>query len=152
MPSVGLGARRELLEEESRSGHVLDVLVKDPGDAAELRRTLRAVALDEPQERVDHGGVELGPATAEELGAGVLDRLRRLVRATAHDDLERVRRGHDIRLDRHEIAAELVGIAGAVVALVMRSDDRHEVPKGLDRIHDRRPEDRVAPHDDPLVG
>src|SRR6267378_2477071 len=99
LPSVGLSARRELFKEEPRSGHVLDVLVKDPGDAPELGGTLGAVPLDEPQERVDHGGVELGPATAEKLGTRVFDRLRRLVRATAHDDLEGIRGGHDVGLD-----------------------------------------------------
>src|SRR5437773_5204690 len=115
LPSVGLRARGELLEEHARSGHVLDVFVKDPGDTAELRRTLRAVTLDEPQERVDYGGMELGPAAAEQLGARVLDRLRRLVRTPADDDLERIRGRHDVCLDRHEIAAQLVGIAGSVV-------------------------------------
>src|SRR5256885_15799300 len=47
LPSVGLRARSELLEQDPRSRHVLDVLVKDAGDAAKLRRALRSVALDE---------------------------------------------------------------------------------------------------------
>src|SRR5439155_21456532 len=138
-PAVGLSASGELLEEDARSGHVLDVLVKDPGDAAELGRALRTVALDEPQERVDDSRMELSPATAQELGAGMLDGLRRLVRTPADDDLERVRGGHDVGLDRNEIAAQLVRIAGSVVALVMAPHDRDEVPKRLDRLHERCP-------------
>src|SRR5439155_1822925 len=96
LTAVGLGARSKLLEEHARSGHVFDVLVEDPGDATELGRALRAVALDEPQERVDHSRMELSPAATQELGAGMLDRLRRLVRTPADDDLERVRGGDDV--------------------------------------------------------
>src|SRR5207253_2493326 len=86
LPAVGLSAGGELLEEDARSGHVFDVLVQDPRDASELGRALRTVALDEPQERVDHSRMELGPATAQELRAGMLDGLRRLVRPAADDD------------------------------------------------------------------
>ena len=48
LATVGLGTCGELLEEDAGAGHVLDVLVEDPGDAAQLRGALRAVALDEP--------------------------------------------------------------------------------------------------------
>ena len=126
--------------------------MKDPGDTAELGRALRTVALDEPQERIDHRRMELSPAAAQELGAGMLDGLRRLVRTPADDDLERVRGGHDVRLDRNEIAAQLVRIAGSVVPLVMAPHDRDEVSKRLDRVNDRRAKHRVAAHHDPLVG
>src|SRR2546428_286470 len=86
LTAVGLSARSELLEEHARSGHVFDVLVEDPRDATELGRALRAVALDEPQEPADHSRMELSPAATQELGAGMLDRLRRLVRTPADDD------------------------------------------------------------------
>src|SRR5207244_7378852 len=152
LTAVGLSARSELLEEHARSGHVFDVLVEDPRDATERGRALRAVALDEPQERVDHSRMKLSPATAQELGAGMLDGLRRLVRTAADDDLERVRGGYDVRLDRNEIAAQLVRIAGSVVPLVMAPHDRDEVSKRLDRVNDRRAKHRVAAHHDPLVG
>src|SRR5207253_5842388 len=105
LTAVSLGARSELLEEDARSGHVFDVLMEDPRDATELGRALRAVTLDKPQERVDHCRMELSPATAQQLGAGVLNGLRRLVRTPADDDLERIRGGHDVRLDRNKIAA-----------------------------------------------
>ena len=45
---MGLGTCGEPLEKEAGAGHVLDVLVKDAGDAAQLRGALCAVALDEP--------------------------------------------------------------------------------------------------------
>src|SRR5438093_1587548 len=48
LTTVGLGACGEPVETEAGAGHVLDVLVKDAGDAAQLRGALRAVALDEP--------------------------------------------------------------------------------------------------------
>ena len=95
--------------------------------------------------------MELAAPTAEELGAGELDALRRLVRTAAHDDLERVGGRDDVGLDRHEVAAELIGVTIAVVALVMRADDRHEVAERLDSVHDRGAEDRMGAHDDPLV-
>ena len=148
---MGLGTCRELLEEEAGAWHVLDVLVQDAGDAAQLRGALRAVALDEPQERVDDGRVELGAATAEELSAGELDTLRRLVGTATHDHLERIGGRDDVGLYRHEVAAKLVGVSLAVVVFVMGAHDRHEVAERLDRVDDRRTEDRMRAHDHPLV-
>ena len=152
LPAVRLGSRRELFEEDARSGHVLDVLVKDPRDTPELRRALRAVAFDEPEESVDDGGVELGPATPQKLRTRMLDGLRGFVRTPADDHLERVGRGHDVGLDRNQIAAKLVRIPRSVIPLVMAPYDRDQVSERLDRVHDRCPKHRMAPHHDPLVG
>ena len=152
LPSMRVRGGRELLEHPARAGNVRHVLLFDRADAAEIGGAVLTVAVDDAEERVDDIGMELRPAAPHELGARELDALRLLVGAPAHDDLERVGRGDDVRLDRDRVTGELLGVAGAVEALVVRPHDRHEVAQRLDRREDRPTDRGVGAHDHPLVG
>src|SRR5438105_15898749 len=104
-----------MLEQEARTGHVLDVLVQDAGDPPQLRRALGPIALEHAQERVDYRRMELRAAAPQQLGARMLDRLRLLIRAAAHDDLECIRGPDEVRLDRDEGAPGLDGVSSPVI-------------------------------------
>jgi hypothetical protein len=65
--------------------------------------------------------------------------------------IECVAEGNDPRPDRDEVAAETVGIAAAVPALVMMPDDRGESARQGERSADSFADHRMAPHDRPLV-
>ena len=124
----------------------------DRADPAEVRASLAAITLDDPDERLDDVRVELGATAPPELGDREVDALRRLVRALAHHDLVRVRGRDDVRGQRHGVSGKTVRVSGPVEALVVRLNDRHEVRERLDGGQDRCPERRVGLHDHPLLG
>ncbi len=152
LPPVRVGRRGELLEHAARTGNVLHVRLFDRADATEVRLAVLAITIDDTKERVDNVGMELRAAAARQLRACELDALRLLVRAAAHDDFEGIRGSDDVRLDRDRVAGELLGVAGAIEALVVRGDDRHEVAQGLDGREDGAADRRVRAHEHPLVG
>ena len=54
---------------------------------------------------------------------------------------------HDLRRHRDLLAAQAIGIAGAVIALVVPANDRLQVPRELDRRQQLEAPDRVHLHD-----
>ena len=74
------------------------------------------------EEGVDDSGRELGAGVAAQLGKRVGLRHRGLVAAIAGHRRVRVADEHDLGAERDLVAGELVGIAGAVPALVARAN------------------------------
>jgi hypothetical protein len=58
-----------------------------------------------------------------------------------------VRDDEDARADRYLLTSEALRITSPVEVLVMGKDDRHERTKRRRRLEDRRPVDRMPPHE-----
>src|SRR5438034_1988384 len=73
------------------------------------------------------------------------------VRARRREGVVDVYDPHDLRRYRDLIAAQPVGIARAVIALVVPADDRLQVPREFDRSEQLEAPDRVHLHDFELL-
>src|SRR4051812_47507004 len=101
-------------------------------------------------ERVRNGWVELRPAAARDLRAGIIDRHCAAVRTVARHRVERVRDCEDACPERDLFTSEPRRVALAVPALVVMANDLRDVLKERDSRDDPRAEFRVALHRDPL--
>ena len=86
-----------------------------------------------------------------ELGAGGIDLERRPVRTRLDHRAIGVADRDDAGADRDRVPPQAVRIAAAVPALVARADDRHDPGESLDRGEDPLADDRVSPHQLPLL-
>src|SRR5688500_4819046 len=89
-------------------------------------RHTQSVALQIIEENRHEVGIELRAAQPAQLVGGPLVRLRRLVRPAVDHRLVGVGDSDDARAERDVLAAQPVGIAGAVEALVMVANDRRK--------------------------
>ena len=119
------------------------------GDLIRLRAPSRHV-LEDVEERVDHLGVELAAAAALELRQALRVGERGLVGAAARHGVVGVDHGHGAGQGRDGVAGEAVGVAVAVVALVVVPHGEHEV-LGEERADDVGAHHRVLAHLLPLL-
>src|SRR5215469_9909133 len=75
----------------------------------------------------------------------------RTVRSIGGERVVHVRDGYDARTHGNGVADEPIGIAAAIMTLVMVADDESAVGEELERRHDLGAGERVASHDAPLV-
>src|SRR5205814_8574707 len=83
LPRVRVRVLRHPLAERARARDVLDVLVLDRADLAEVDAAFATIALDHADEGLHDRRMELRPAAPHELGHREVDALRGLVRALA---------------------------------------------------------------------
>ena len=115
------------------------------------RRRRRDERLGRPaeraEERVDDLGRELGAPAVANLGGGLGDRQRALIRPLGRHRVPGVGEPRDRRLERDAVAGEARGIAGAVPALVVVADDRHGAVQAPELADDPRALVRMALHE-----
>src|SRR5688500_4014563 len=105
------------------------------GQRDEWRHT-ESVALQLVEENRHEVGIELRAAQPAKLVGCPLMRLRRLVRPAVDHRLVGVGNGDDARAERDVLAAQPVGVAGAIEALVVVANDRREGARGAQRTDD----------------
>src|SRR4051812_40721321 len=98
----------------------------------------------------DDAWIELCARAAAELVEGFRRRERLAVGAAADHRIVGVARADDARAERDFLAAQPVGIAAAVPALVSGTHEPRDRPHRLRRAEDALPRDRVLAHDRPL--
>ena len=125
---------------------------QEPGPASALwrcccarrERARRPVAAAEPfRDRRDDLGVELRAGAAPKLDERHVERPRLAVRAVGGHRVQRVADGDDPGGQRDRVAAQAVGVAGAVVALVDRTHQRGDAGQQRDPGQQRRADRRV---------
>src|SRR5689334_19947407 len=129
---------------------------RDRGAQRAHRRRAQVVAhgldveLDGDQERIDEHRVELPAPLAPHLRDRLFRAPRRAVRPGVDDGIEGVDDPDDPGAERDRIAAQAVGVAAAIPALVVVADDRPERRAPGEGQADPLADDRVAPHLGPL--
>src|ERR671931_773316 len=109
-----------------------------------LARVRQPAAPEHAEERVDDVGRELRPASAPNLLGRLVPAERALVGPIGRHRVPRVGEPDDVRLERHRLAGEPVGIAAAVPALVVMVDERHARAQPAELADDRGAVGRVA--------
>src|SRR5438552_4297489 len=107
--------------------------------------------LCETDERVDHFNIEPVSCLRAEKRPRVGVGHRLTVGAVRRQGVVDVGHRDDTRADRDGLAGEAIGIAASVHALVVVADDRGARREELERRHDLRADEGVAPHERPLL-
>src|SRR4051794_39655830 len=102
-------------------------------------------------ERVDHGRVELRSRAAAQFAYRRLRRARLCVRALGDHRVIRVADRDDPRSERDVGAAQAIGVAAAVPALVAGADELADRAQRRNPGEDALADDRVLAHDLPLA-
>src|SRR5829696_9143392 len=148
-PDPGL---RPPVGERSRLGNRVRLAVHRPAGPA-VEAGVQAWQLgDEGGEGVDHRRVELGPGPVGDLLAGPVEGQRLAVGAVRGHGVEGGGDREHPGPGRDGLAGQAVGVALAVPALVVAADHLDGAAERLDPGHHLHPEQRVGPHDLPLVG
>src|SRR3954471_21463691 len=115
------------------------------GTCPSLRAPPQRPAADDAQQRVDHARVELHAGARAQAPARLAAGERSAVGAVARHRVERVGGRDDPRRQRDAVAAQAVGVAGAVPRLVRRAHEEREVLEPGDLGEQLLAGDRVAP-------
>src|SRR5437762_2384051 len=106
----------------------------------------------ELEKRGDDARVERPPRLATEVLERLVARQRRAVRTVGGERVEHVDDGDDAGAERDRFTHEAVGVAVAVAPLVVVADRERPGGEELEGRHDLRADERMPPHEFPLVG
>src|SRR5499427_982012 len=115
------------------------------------RRWIRRLIQHRVEENGDQALIERATRFRPEPPPRLTIRERGAVRAVRGERVVHVGDGHDARAQGNRRAGKPVGVAAAIVALVMVADDQRAVGEELERGHDLGAGERVPSHHAPLV-